>query len=130
MTKYKRNKIITLTLPIVGILIIYLKECILALVPFIPACFLYRKLHLYCPACGNTRSVSALLNGDITASLQFNITPVLILLLATIAYIEFAAASFGRPIRLLPRQLWFYIVLIALMLLYYIARNLSTVLAP
>lgn len=130
MTRQTRNKIITLALPIAGILLILLREPILTLTPYIPSCFLYSKLHLYCPACGNTRSVSALLHGDIITSLQYNITPVLILLLAALTYIEFAAASFGKPIRLLPRKLWFYLILIALMLIYYITRNLAPVLAP
>ncbi len=130
MTKQKQNKIIAIALPLAGILLLLLKERILALTPYVPACFLYSKLHLYCPACGNTRSVSSLLRGDLMESLRYNITPVLILLLAILAYTEFAATSFGKPIRLLPRKLWFYLVLITLLVIYYITRNLSPVLAP
>lgn len=130
MTNQKRNKIITIALPLTGLLFLFLREPILALTPFIPTCFIYSRFHLYCPACGNTRSVSALLHGDLIASLHYNITPVLVLLLAVLAYIEFATTSFGKPIRLLPRKLWFYLLLIALVMIYYIARNLSNALAP
>ena len=128
--KDKRNRIITLTLPLTGLLLLFLKEHILALTPQIPGCFIYTKLHLFCPACGNTRSVAALLRGDIITSLHYNITPGLVLILAIAAYIEFAFASFGKPIRLLPRKLWFYLLLIALLVIYYVARNLSPSLAP
>lgn len=130
MRNNKRNRIITIALPMMGFLIILMKEHILALIPYMPACFLYSRLHLYCPACGNTRSVTALLHGDLMASLQFNITPILILLLALAAYLEFALASFGKSIQLLPRRLWFYLVLITLLVVYYLARNLSPALAP
>ena len=130
MNKQYRDKIITLTLPIAGILLLFLRRPLFALTSYIPVCFLYSKLHLLCPACGNTRSVTAMLQGDIIASLHYNITPFLVLLLALLAYIEYAAASFGKQILLLPRKLWFYLVLIAFMLIYYIARNLSPVLAP
>jgi hypothetical protein len=64
------------------------------------------------------------------ASLQYNITPILVLFLAAAAYLEFAFASFGKPIKLLPRKLWFYLVLIALLVVYYLSRNLSPTLAP
>lgn len=130
MTKQKRNKIITLALPLAGILLLLVKGWILALTPYVPACFLYSKLHLLCPACGNTRSVSALLRGDLMASLQYNITPVLLLILVAAAYFEFASTSFGKSIKLLPRRLWFYLVLIALLVIYYIIRNLFPTLAP
>jgi hypothetical protein len=130
MRNNKRNRIITIALPMMGIIILLMKEHILALIPYIPACFLYSRLHLYCPACGNTRSVTALLHGDLMASLQYNITPILVLFLAAAAYLEFAFASFGKPIKLLPRKLWFYLVLIALLVVYYLSRNLSPTLAP
>ncbi len=130
MTRLNRNKIIAFTLPIVGILILLLRESIFSLIPYVPSCFLFRKLHLYCPACGNTRSIAALLQGDVLASIQYNITPALVLLLALLAYAELVAVSFFKPIRLLPRKLWFYLLLIALLLIYYIARNLTPLLAP
>lgn len=130
MRNNKRNRIITIILPMIGILILLMKEHILARIPYIPACFLYSRLHLYCPACGNTRSVTALLHGDLMVSLQYNISPILVLFLAVTAYLEFAFTSFGKPIKLLPRKLWFYLVLITLLVVYYLARNLSPALAP
>ncbi len=129
MTKQKQNILITLALPLTGILVLLERDRILALTHYFPSCFVYSNFHIYCPACGNTRSISSLLQGDLIASLHYNITPVLLLLLMAAAYFEFAFASFGKPIKLLPRKLWFYMVLIGLLVIYYIARNLSPVLA-
>lgn len=130
MRNNKTNRIIVITLPIAGILFILMKNYIFILTSYIPPCFLYSQLHLYCPACGNTRSVAALLQGDLMTSLRYNISPALALLFLVIAYIEYAFTSFGKPIKLLSRRLWPYLVLISLLVLYYIARNLSPVLAP
>jgi hypothetical protein len=130
MKNKTRDKIFTLLLPAAALLLFLIKDSLLAVVPYFPACVFYSRLHLLCPACGNTRSVTALLQGEITASLHYNIVPVLFLLLAVIAYIEFAARSFGRNIRLLPRKLSFYLLLIALLIVYFIARNLYPLLAP
>ncbi len=130
MRSNNQNRIITIALPLMGVLILLMKEHLLAIIPYIPPCFLYSRFQFYCPACGNTRSVTALLQGDLLASLHYNITPALILLLAAVAYLEFALASFGKPIRLLPRKLWFYLALISLLVVYYIIRNLSPALAP
>ncbi|WP_429143824.1 DUF2752 domain-containing protein [Anaerotaenia torta] len=107
-----------------------MKDIILAIVPFLPACSLYSRFHLLCPACGNTRSVTALLHGDIAEALHYNPVPALLALLILLAYIEFAAHSFGRNLRILPRSLSFYLVLIALLVVYFIARNLYPPLAP
>jgi len=38
----------------------------------VPACIIYKETGLYCPACGGTRSVLALLHGDIREALWFH----------------------------------------------------------
>jgi hypothetical protein len=123
-------KILTIAIPFTVILFFVYKEDIFALVSLLPTCFIYSKLHLYCPACGNTRGVTSLLEGDILDSLRYNITPVIILLFVIMAYVELATYSFGRHCKLLPRRLWFYLIIIALLTIYYITRNLVPVLAP
>lgn len=124
------NKLITLIIPVLGCLIILLRNPILSLTSYLPGCFVYKYLHLYCPGCGNTRSITALLHGDLAASLRYNPIPILMLLLTVLAYLEYASTSFGKPIKLLPRKLWFYLVLIILMVIYFILRNISPYLAP
>ncbi len=125
-----RNKLITLAIPALVVLVLLLRNPILSLASFLPGCFIYEHLHLYCPGCGNTRSIAALLHGNLAASLRYNPIPVLMLLLGFLAYSEFAFASFGKPMKLLPRKLWFYVILIVLLVFYFLLRNLSPVLAP
>ncbi len=123
-------KCITILIPI-GLVILYLfKDMIFAWMAFLPPCVLYTNLGLYCPACGNTRSVDALLEGDFTLAMHFNIVPILALLIGLAAYIELAAYSLGKQLRILPRKLSFYLILIAIVLVYLILRNFIPELAP
>ena len=39
---------------------------------FYPRCPVFQYLHIYCPGCGATRAVAALLHGRIRAALQYN----------------------------------------------------------
>ena len=39
---------------------------------FYPACPVFRYLHLYCPGCGSTRALAALLHGNLVEALQYN----------------------------------------------------------
>jgi hypothetical protein len=130
MHNKKVLRFITIMIPILIILIYILQDYILALVPFIPPCSIYRAYDIYCPACGNTRSITALFHGDILASLRYNIVPLLLGLLTLLAYLELATYSFGKHIRLLPRKLAFYLVLIALLILYWVVRNYIPYLTP
>lgn len=86
-------------------------------------CRFYRYTGFMCPACGNTRSVTALMRGDLISSLRFNITPVVLLILAAGKYFEILLGLFSKRVKLLPRSLKFYISLIVFMVFYYIVRN-------
>ncbi|MDF2513460.1 MAG: hypothetical protein K0S04_3326 [Herbinix sp.] len=124
-------KLISILLPITALIPIFFKENFLALVlPLLPSCYFYNLFHLYCPSCGNTRSVISLLHGEVLSSLRFNIVPILLTVLLLLSYIEFVTYSFGKQVRLLPRKLSFYLILIACLILYWIVRNFIPYLTP
>jgi hypothetical protein len=124
------NKIITIVIPVFICFLFFIKEKLITFAGHLPPCLFYRIFHLYCPACGNTRSVTALLHGDIVTALRFNVIPILFGIILLFAYIEFAFSSFGKQIRLLPRSLAFYLTLIVLMIVYAVLRNFVPYLTP
>jgi len=123
-------KIITILIPVLIVLIFLLQRFILAIVPLFPPCLFYSIFHLYCPGCGNTRSVIAILHGDLLSSLRYNTIPLLLLIIMFLGYIELASYSFGRYLRILPRKLSIYLVGIAFIVLYLIVRNFIPYLTP
>ena len=40
--------------------------------PTVPECWFYRSWHVYCPGCGGTRAVAALLRGQLLQSLYYH----------------------------------------------------------
>ncbi len=65
------------------------------------ACFVSDHFHLYCPGCGGTRSVIALLKGQFLSSLIFNPYPMCICVMiiriwCTLFYDSFLAGEYCR----------------------------------
>lgn len=89
-----------------------------------PPCFFRRITGFYCPGCGNSRSVRALLNGQLWFSLRYNITPVLAVVIGTLGYAEWGFSLFSHPKKLLPRKPAVIIPLALLLLLYFVLRNI------
>lgn len=113
-----------IALPLVLILgIILLKPVINNLVGIFPSCIFNDVLQLSCPACGNTRSILALLRGDVLASLKYNITPAVLLIFGGLGYAELVTVTFNRHKKVLPRSNIFLFSVIGLMLVYYFVRN-------
>ncbi len=130
MSNKRIPKLLSVLLPVTALLLIIFRESVLALVPYFPSCYFYQLFHLYCPSCGNTRSVVSLLHGDVLGSLRFNVVPAIMLLILFLAYVELVTYSFGRQVRLLPRKLSFYLILIVGLVLYWIVRNFIPYLTP
>ena len=84
----------------------------------------------YCPGCGGTRSMTALLHGHLLLALHENPAVPALLLMALLFYAERLAAFFGKTIRLLPRQNTFWIAAGCLHLLWAILRNCIPFLQP
>ncbi|MDE5755115.1 MAG: DUF2752 domain-containing protein [Oscillospiraceae bacterium] len=93
-------------------------------------CPFYAFTNIYCPGCGGTRALLALLNGKILLSLHEN-PAVLLLAICCILYAsEKILKSRNRPAKLLPRNLVFWGILIALWVIWDICRNLIPELMP
>lgn len=128
--KKTREKIVTILIPVALLILYLLKDGLFSLLSLLPSCFLYSHFKLYCPACGNTRSLSSLLQGNLLTALSYNIVPFLVLLIVFAGYIELATYSFGTHRRILPRRLSVYIILIIFVFLYLLLRNFFPFLSP
>ena len=89
-----------------------------------PVCVFYAHTGKLCPACGNTRSVLALMELDYGAAVGYNPAPPFLLVLAGAVFAENAAGLFGYRLRLIPRGEFFPVVCAAVFLLYYVLRNI------
>ncbi len=97
----------------------------------LPGCFLYDVTGIYCPGCGNTRSVAALLKGDVLLSLRENAAVILLVIIALLYYVELLAKTFGKYNFKTPlHNRYFWLALLVLLAIYYIARNFIDCIAP
>lgn len=90
---------------------------------FVTGCMIHDYLFIYCPLCGGTRAMDALLHLDVVAALRFN--PLVVVLTALAIAFDTVAL-----IRLLKGETrlwifpdWGWIVLVALMIAYTVLRN-------
>ena len=103
-------------------------------------CPSYTLLHIYCPGCGSTRAVGALMHGDVLLSLRQNPAIVVMLLLAALYYLEFALALYylefalkvwGVRFRIpLLHNMKFIAALLVLWVAYAVVRNFVPAVAP
>lgn len=94
-------------------------------------CPSYTLLHIYCPGCGSTRAVGALMHGDVLLSLRQNPAIVVMLLLAVLYYLEFALKVWGVRFRIpLLHNMKFIAALLVLWVAYAVVRNFVPAVAP
>ena len=93
---------------------------------YFPPCPFYKLSGLYCPGCGATRALHALLHGHVAAAFDFN--PLLVVALPFILYLVGRDAvrtlrpDLLRPARPMPQK-WMWTIL-CVVLAYAILRNL------
>jgi hypothetical protein len=95
MSRQSRRWIANLALTIVAA-----TSCLLLRFPpetsgFYPRCPVFTWLHIYCPGCGGTRAMAALLHGRVNEAIHWNVFAVVLLPFALI----FFAVSYWRALR-------------------------------
>ncbi len=119
------SQIIAVVVPLLGWTAVLLRNWIASFCNSdrYPTCLFYEMTGYYCPGCGNTRAVLALLQGHILRAFGYNpMIPVLAMVLLA-CYGERVFAAFGKQVHLFPRSwAWFYFLLGAI-LAYDVLRN-------
>ncbi len=88
-------------------------------------------LHIYCPGCGSTRAVAALLHGDLLLALRQNSVIPVMLLMAVLYYLEFALKVWGGRFRFpVIHNKVFITALFVCWLIYAVVRNFVPAIAP
>ncbi|MBQ2734420.1 MAG: DUF2752 domain-containing protein [Clostridia bacterium] len=94
------------------------------LASFFSGCLMHDWLHLYCPLCGGTRAVKALLHVDFGAALRYNAAVVagiaVFLCIETIAWVCFLMKK-EPPVRIGKR---FWIACASVAALFFVGRNI------
>ena len=93
--------VIAAAAPILTAAVLVLKDFILGLKRYLPDCTFNTVTGYLCPGCGNTRSLTYLLNGDILSALRCNVTIPFLGMLLVLLYIENAAAK-TMPVVTIP----------------------------
>jgi len=96
----------------------------------LPSCYLYELTGIYCPGCGCTRAVYALIHGNVILSLKQN--PLVIVSLAAlfVLYIELVFRAFGKKLRTFVQSKYFLWGAFIAIMIYTVLRNIFPQLAP
>lgn len=132
MKRYKTyQKVLVIILPFVSVAALWLLAHFALKYVMLPDCNFYRWTDLYCPGCGDTRAVIALMNGDILLSLRQNALIVVLLLIAIALYIElFLKVVFEKRFKSPILNLKFLCIFLILFAIYSVVRNFIPAIAP
>ncbi|MBR6708326.1 MAG: DUF2752 domain-containing protein [Clostridia bacterium] len=93
--------------------------------PFLSfGCVMSRVLHLYCPGCGGTRAVGALLRGDILTSLRCHPVVLWICMICVVQFVRMLTALLRRDPDRAAFPNWCWIGMIVLLIGVFVVRNL------
>ena len=131
MNKEKRIKLAVLIgVPVLLLLVFIFREQVMRLGSLMGPCVFHEVTGYHCPGCGNTRAVKALMNLHPITSLRNN--PIILMLSLTGLgfYTELAFDVCGKKISFMPKNQFFWLGLLGLLLVFYVLRNFFPVLAP
>ena len=93
-------------------------------------CIFHALTGLYCPGCGGTRSMYALLHGHILLAVHENPASPLIVAIFTLWITELIFARFDKKIKLFPRSGKFWTTMLIFWLIWAVLRNFIPILQP
>lgn len=93
-------------------------------------CVFYETTGWYCLGCGGTRSLMALLHGDIQRSFHNNPAVPVLAVTAILLYAEKVAVVFDKKLKLVPRNILFWVFLFVLQCIWNIARHFFPAMMP
>lgn len=93
----------------------------------ISSCIMHNLLHIYCPLCGGTRAMIALVQGHVWQSLCYN--PLSAYLSAGFLYFDIVAAIRIQKDHPTPLSIpkWYWIVGIVMAVLVFLVRNVALI---
>ena len=131
MDSVKMTKlIVVIVTPIVLLLAYIFREQIMLCTSVLGPCAFHEVTGWHCPGCGNTRALRALLHLHPIISLRNNPMIMLLTLTGLGFYIEFAFDVCGKKISFMPKNQYFWLALLGLLLIFYVVRNFFPILAP
>lgn len=122
--------IIAVTAPLIALVVFILRDWLVSMVVRYGVCSFNLLTGYYCCGCGNTRSVNALLHGNIMLSLRNNIAIPFLSLLLVGLYIENTFCIFDKKVCIIPRKWQVWTAIGVFFGIYYIARNFIPAIAP
>lgn len=127
MTKKKKRTIIVIILFISTILFLFIYKKINSIYHIGIPCIFHKITGLYCPGCGITRAIFALLNLDFKQAIRNNILVVIVIPFIIIYIINYAYIWINNlkkdPSKIFPKWLWYTLLIITL--LFGILRNIK-----
>lgn len=123
MTFKTKRWLLTLLPPIIVIISVLLRKYIFSLSNLLPKCIFHALTGYLCPGCGNTRAIKEMLSLHFLTALRYNITIPIFCIFAVLWYAETVISIWIKPVRFMPRNFKFYIVIGIILFIYYIIRN-------
>ncbi len=131
MTRKKERRLFLIlhAVLLTGILCFPLYRHLVSLLPpILTGCVLHDYLFLYCPVCGGTRAVEALLRLDLFGALSYNLFVTVTLLAAFVLDIAAWVRFFQKKSPLCRIPGWAWVVFASFLGIYWIGRNLLMIL--